>query len=224
MTPGYQYDEEQQKYYLNARYYDARIARFISEDTYRGEPDDPLSLNLYAYCSNNPIIYTDPTGHFKEGEILEIGSYGEDVVMLQKQLNNALAGTTDAYGNPFQLEVTGIFDAATMLAVNQYKELNNLKNDSTDTYGKVGSTTWKNMQLGISGEQMSDKLTQQDAQFLLNLNESGLEDTYTAIKVLDHMKSTGGKITNEDLIALGVKDAVGGGFCKLFCRHNRNEL
>lgn len=60
---GYQYDEETGLYYLNARMYDLKIARFLQEDTYAGNPNDPLSLNLYTYCANNPIIYNDPTGH-----------------------------------------------------------------------------------------------------------------------------------------------------------------
>ncbi len=60
---GYQYDMETDLYYLNARYYDSKIARFINEDTYTGDENDPLSLNLYTYCANNPIIYTDPTGY-----------------------------------------------------------------------------------------------------------------------------------------------------------------
>ena len=60
---GYQYDEETGLYYLNARMYDPKIARFLQEDTYRGDPNDPLSLNLYAYVKNNPLVYYDPTGH-----------------------------------------------------------------------------------------------------------------------------------------------------------------
>ena len=64
---GYQYDKETGKYYLNARMYDPVTARFMQEDTYRGSVNDPLSLNLYTYCSNNPLMYTDPTGHFGEG-------------------------------------------------------------------------------------------------------------------------------------------------------------
>jgi RHS repeat-associated protein len=60
---GYQYDKETGLYYLNARYYDASVARFITEDTYAGQDIDPLSLNLYTYVQNNPIMYTDPTGH-----------------------------------------------------------------------------------------------------------------------------------------------------------------
>lgn len=60
---GYRYDEEMDLYYLNARYYDPKIARFITEDSYRGEINDPLTLNLYTYCANNPIRYYDPSGH-----------------------------------------------------------------------------------------------------------------------------------------------------------------
>lgn len=61
---GYQYDKESGLYYVNARYYDSTMARFLTEDTYRGSLTDPLSLNRYTYCHNNPLRYTDPSGHF----------------------------------------------------------------------------------------------------------------------------------------------------------------
>ena len=57
------YDEETGLYYLNARYYDPEIGRFISQDSYRGELNDPGQWHLYAYCANNPINYVDPSGH-----------------------------------------------------------------------------------------------------------------------------------------------------------------
>ncbi len=60
---GYQYDPETGLYYLNARMYDPVTARFIQEDSYLGERNDALSLNLYTYCKNSPIRYSDPTGH-----------------------------------------------------------------------------------------------------------------------------------------------------------------
>ncbi|HEY9061990.1 MAG TPA: RHS repeat-associated core domain-containing protein [Pseudobacteroides sp.] len=63
-----EHDKETGLYYLNARMYDPKIARFLQEDTYTGEQDDPLSLNLYTYCSNEPLMYTDPTGHWQEGD------------------------------------------------------------------------------------------------------------------------------------------------------------
>ncbi len=60
------YDEETGLYYLRARYYDPSIGRFLNEDTVEGQIDNPLSQNLYTYVSNNPLIYTDPTGHRQE--------------------------------------------------------------------------------------------------------------------------------------------------------------
>jgi RHS repeat-associated protein len=66
---GYQYDDETGFYYLNARMYDPKVARFLQEDTVTGNPNDPLSLNLYTYVRNNPIIYSDPTGHMVYGPV-----------------------------------------------------------------------------------------------------------------------------------------------------------
>lgn len=61
---GYYYDKETENYYLQSRYYNPAIQRFISEDTVRGDIEDPLSLNLYTYTHNNPLKYIDPNGHF----------------------------------------------------------------------------------------------------------------------------------------------------------------
>ena len=61
---GYQYDKESGLYYLNSRYYDSTTARFLTENTYAGKANDPLSLYRYTYCANNPLRYTDPDGHF----------------------------------------------------------------------------------------------------------------------------------------------------------------
>ncbi len=80
---GYQYDEETGTYYCMARMYDPNIARFLSEDTYTGDINDPLSLNLYTYCHNNPITYYDPTGHFID-IIADIGFIVWDVVDIVK--------------------------------------------------------------------------------------------------------------------------------------------
>ncbi|RAP24773.1 hypothetical protein C2W64_02780 [Brevibacillus laterosporus] len=60
---GELYDEESGLIYLRARYYDPNEGRFITEDTYKGQVDNPLSLNRYAYVHNNPLRFTDPSGH-----------------------------------------------------------------------------------------------------------------------------------------------------------------
>lgn len=60
---GEYFDAETGTVYLRARYYDPSIGRFISRDSYAGKNEDPLSLNRYTYCHNNPIIGIDPSGH-----------------------------------------------------------------------------------------------------------------------------------------------------------------
>lgn len=61
---GYYYDEEFALYYLQSRYYDPALGRFISPDSVDYlNPDSVAGMNLYAYCGNNPVMYYDPTGY-----------------------------------------------------------------------------------------------------------------------------------------------------------------
>jgi RHS repeat-associated protein len=61
---GYRYDWEIERYYLNSRYYDPAIGRFISSDGLLGQTGDVLSTNMYAYCANNPVMNIDRDGDF----------------------------------------------------------------------------------------------------------------------------------------------------------------
>ncbi|MBI3291261.1 MAG: RHS repeat-associated core domain-containing protein, partial [Elusimicrobia bacterium] len=60
---GKRLDDSTGLYYFGARYYDPQLGRFIQPDTIVQAPSDPQTLNRYTYCRNNPLIYTDPTGH-----------------------------------------------------------------------------------------------------------------------------------------------------------------
>ena len=60
---GEYFDKETGTIYLRARYYDPEMGRFINEDSYEGQVTDPLSLNLYTYCGNDPINNVDPSGN-----------------------------------------------------------------------------------------------------------------------------------------------------------------
>ena len=59
---GYFYDTELEMYYLQSRYYDPQIGRFINADSQFDTYAGALGCNLFAYCANNPIAYKDDTG------------------------------------------------------------------------------------------------------------------------------------------------------------------
>jgi hypothetical protein len=48
---------------MHARYYDPFLARFTQADTIVPEAGNPQGLNRFAYTRNNPVLYTDPSGH-----------------------------------------------------------------------------------------------------------------------------------------------------------------
>ena len=68
---GKGFDAEANLYYFNARWYDAEIGRFISEDPVWGNIRDPQSLNRFAYGRNNPFRYTDPSGRLSFDDLYD---------------------------------------------------------------------------------------------------------------------------------------------------------
>jgi RHS repeat-associated protein len=73
-------------YYYGARYYDPVVGRFISADTVVPGAGNPQALNRYAYTMNNPVRYTDPSGHMADQGGADIG---------------CSAGDTECVGNPY---------------------------------------------------------------------------------------------------------------------------
>ena len=59
---GYYYDTETGWYYLQSRYYDPIIKRFLNADTYASTGQGFLGYNMFAYCGNNPVNASDPSG------------------------------------------------------------------------------------------------------------------------------------------------------------------
>ena len=59
---GYYQDSETGFYYLQSRYYDPAICRFINADSYASTGQGLVGYNAFAYCLNNPIAYADSIG------------------------------------------------------------------------------------------------------------------------------------------------------------------
>ena len=66
---GYYYDTETGFYYLNSRYYDPIVCRFVNADSYNSTGQGFTGNNMFAYCGNNPVSRVDPSG---EGWLLAL--------------------------------------------------------------------------------------------------------------------------------------------------------
>lgn len=128
---SYQYDAETGYYYLNARYYNPEIGRFISQDSYNDHKDDPVNQNLYLYCLNNPVNFHDESGYI----YLTVGSTGEDVINLQCKLQ-ILGYLVMPEGVEY-----GYYGSLTKDAVTLYQQS---QSDLVDD-GIVGDKTWSKL-------------------------------------------------------------------------------
>jgi RHS repeat-associated protein len=63
---GYVYDRETGLYYLESRYYNPEMGRFINADRYISTGTGILGFNMFAYCNNNQTRYVDYSGEFVE--------------------------------------------------------------------------------------------------------------------------------------------------------------
>jgi len=83
---GESYDPMTALQYLRARYYDPQAGRFNVADTYPGNLNNPLTLNLYAYVGNDPINRVDPSGHV----CMSAGTYNFDTAKLCQNYTSPL--------------------------------------------------------------------------------------------------------------------------------------
>ena len=59
---GYYYDTETRLYYLQSRYYDPQVKRFVNADCFASTGQGFIACNMFCYCRNNPVMGIDPTG------------------------------------------------------------------------------------------------------------------------------------------------------------------
>jgi len=86
---GYVYDTETKLYYLQSRYYNPEWGRFINADAFAATGQGILGNNMFAYCNNNPVSYSDNAG-YSRNNMLHLISPG------------AYAGNPDLTGYPIE--------------------------------------------------------------------------------------------------------------------------
>ena len=162
---GEQFDPESGLYYLRARYYDPEIGRFITRDTWRGDPRRPSSINKYMYAEGNPVVFTDPSGHFLGGMMVVVGvmiqlaatAIPSFSAYTQSIINYAVPGYIQVFAQPSDLTC---WDATTamMLSWKNRESYGTIE----DAIATLGSYWLKKLELdeGITGWEYEDYLTQ----------------------------------------------------------------
>ena len=136
---GYYYDSETGFYYLQSRYYDPENHRFINADSYASTGQGFLGVNMFAYCSNNPVNNFDNDGK-RQGHASAIakakrenaqGRYNEDTINIYMEGNGIddasklnvrfyIADAEKGYVNiniDKSLEITNVYEMYAVLSV-----------------------------------------------------------------------------------------------------------
>lgn len=106
---GYEYDSESGLYYAHARYYNPRLGRFMSTDPLSGSTQYPQTQNRYAYVTNAPSCFTDPSGLGCPLVIAGTGDNPQNSQAIQNFANSI--GAIVVY--PLPNELSGFFTDAT---------------------------------------------------------------------------------------------------------------
>ncbi|HYD34962.1 MAG TPA: DUF6531 domain-containing protein [Vitreimonas sp.] len=77
-----QFDANTDLYYFGARHYDPEVGTWITQDSYRGQLNDPQSLHRYMYNNDSPVNYRDYYGYCSDPALTAqgCGSWTPDIV------------------------------------------------------------------------------------------------------------------------------------------------
>ena len=104
---GEYYDDELNMYYLRARYYDPAIGRFTSYDVEEGNIAEPLDMNRYVYCRNNPVKFVDPTGKTWEYFDMYLPQWAQDHLARLTNSYYAVGDSINEYGGLVKNDIRG---------------------------------------------------------------------------------------------------------------------
>ena len=135
--------------YLRARYYNAENGTFTTEDSDLGTTENPLTRNRYDYTTNNPLNYSDPTGHSLWSRIKStakkaakaVKSVSKKIVNTAKKVVKTVVNTAKKAAKTIVNTVKGVAKTAKNAAKHAKQTYQSVKNrvTSSSTYQKITS-------------------------------------------------------------------------------------
>ncbi len=114
---GYYYDTDLDLYYLQSRYFNPKIGRFLNADGYISTGQGVLGHNMFAYCQSNPVNRIDTSGN----SWADIKNwFSEQCNKLKKKVKNFF----------------GIYDSVDEAAIASGTNLNNLTQQDNNEHGQ----------------------------------------------------------------------------------------
>ena len=142
---GYYYDTDLGMYYLQSRYYDAKICRFISADIYVSTGQGIIGFNMYAYCRNKPVTRVDDEGTVDQDFVSDEDILDESVQDGKGTGNGSLASNNSG-NNGESMGCCGSYSQSTPFVPSSYWQRNAPKYgtpSTTITFNKYNSYTNK---------------------------------------------------------------------------------
>jgi RHS repeat-associated protein len=133
---GHQHNDDLGLIYMNARFYVPGIGRFASADTIVPDPVNPQQFNRYTYVLNNPVRFTDPTGHCAENGDESCWAFAEQIWRQYRHLSDTI-----------RLEFLGQYGYTQLVVLNTL-----LRPDYQEIYSAHGKsvgdvvTAWTNLE------------------------------------------------------------------------------
>ena len=184
---------------IRDRYYDAENGTFTTEDSDLGTTENPLTRNRYDYTTNNPLNYSDPTGHSLWSRIKStakkaakaVKSVGKKIVNTAKKVVKTVVNTAKKAAKTIVNVVKGAAKTVKNAVTHPKKTYQSVRSSVTNSYRKVvsrGSSFVRSVSNGVQ------KIGKTYTSFKSYVSERTSE---IRSEVVRHMCTTTNRITDQ---------------------------
>ena len=189
---GYYFDRETGFYFLQTRYYDPEVGRFLNMDSIEyADPESVNGINLYAYCGNNPVMGYDPDGTWDWLRAIAVAALAVVAVAAVAAITVATGGSAAPVimGAVIGAGISGASSAVSQFATTGNVQWEQVLVDASlgavsGAFGGsaigVGGMTVASFATGAAGSLASDWVAEEELDFKAALTAGAMSAVFTA--------------------------------------------